>query len=85
MRRYGLTLEDYEKMLEEIGYECPICSSSHFNKPLVVDHNHLTLEVRGLICHNCNSGIGFLRDCPNLLQKALQYLKFKTHENISKS
>lgn len=42
---------------------------------LVVDHNHETGKVRGLLCHNCNRALGLFKDNPSVLQKTFEYLK----------
>lgn len=68
---YGLTQERYEQMLNEQEHKCAICTKL---KPLVVDHDHLTLQVRGLLCQNCNVGIGKLGDNLVGLKLAVQYL-----------
>jgi hypothetical protein len=51
---------------------CAICLQL---KPLVVDHCHTTNVVRGLLCHQCNVGIGFLNDSCEILENAVKYLK----------
>ena len=75
-RNYGITLEDYDRMLEEQEGKCKICGTTEPNGKgrFHVDHNHDTQEVRGLLCHNCNRGIGYLRDDVSIILKALEYL-----------
>lgn len=75
LRKYGLTPEKYEAMSAAQGGVCLICSmkcKTNFN--LAVDHNHATGEVRGLLCANCNKGIGCFQDSPELLRRAADYL-----------
>jgi hypothetical protein len=51
--------------------ECVICGD---NGDLVVDHDHTTGKVRGMLCNHCNRGLGHFRDSPMLLEFAAQYL-----------
>ncbi len=77
-RKYNLTLDDYEKMLQEQNGSCAICfvkAEEEINKILVVDHNHLTGEVRALLCNKCNTAIGLLREDLEIMQRASEYLK----------
>ena len=69
--RYGLTTEQIKEMKKE---GCALCGTT---KNLHVDHNHNTGEVRGILCTNCNRGIGHLQDSPDLLRKAIAYLESK--------
>lgn len=74
---FGLTLDQYAAMVVAQSGKCAICGttkSDRISKYLCVDHNHETGKVRGLLCHNCNRGIGFLKDNVKLLAAALQYL-----------
>lgn len=81
-KRYGITLEDYNRMYEEQNGACDICKQpetrvDHRTKKvsrLAVDHNHTTGKVRSLLCHNCNVSLGGFKDDQNLLWKAIEYL-----------
>lgn len=83
-RNYGIDLNTYKRMLKEQNHQCKVCGSEGFKmKPehnvlLVVDHCHKTSEVRGLLCHNCNRGIGLLQDSVENLQSAIKYLEGST-------
>lgn len=52
--------------------ECTICGDA--STPLVVDHDHKTGQIRGLLCNHCNRGLGHFRDNPELLEYARMYL-----------
>ena len=70
-RRYGLTSADVVAIVEAQGGICVICGASD---PQHVDHDHETGEVRGVICFNCNGGLGQFKDNPSLLLTASRYL-----------
>lgn len=70
--KYNLTQDDYDRMLAEQQGCCAICRTEP--PMLVVDHDHVTGVVRGLLCRNCNLGIGLLRDDVDVLSSAVQYL-----------
>lgn len=70
-QKYGLTPEQYEGMVEATPH-CPICGSE---EPLVVDHDHSTQEVRGLICNHCNLVLGHAKDNIETLKNAIAYLE----------
>lgn len=75
-RKYGITLEEYNKMLADQKNVCAICGLFCTTKRnLAVDHDHDTGEVRGLLCSNCNRGLGHFQDKVNNLEKAIEYLK----------
>jgi hypothetical protein len=77
-RNYGITLEQYELMLEKQNYMCKICQNIEKHKTkinLSVDHCHETKEVRGLLCNNCNLAIGLFNDNINILERTITYLK----------
>lgn len=76
--KYGIGPVEYEAMLVAQNGVCAICKQpEHRNgtKYLCVDHSHVTGNIRGLLCHLCNSGIGKLNDDPNLLRAAASYLE----------
>ena len=70
--RYGLTPEQHAAMVEAQGGLCAICQRK---RKLVVDHCHETGVVRGLLCGECNIGIGKLGDTPASLARAVKYLR----------
>lgn len=77
--RYGITSEDYLKLLESQNFSCAICGNTpeegrEASTKLSVDHCHESGKVRGLLCQKCNTGIGLLGDTKEGLQKALNYL-----------
>jgi hypothetical protein len=74
---YGITLADYNQMFEEQNGFCIICGvhQSEVNKTFCVDHDHETGEVRGLLCDQCNKGLGHFKDNQSFLQKAIDYLR----------
>ncbi len=73
-RTFGLTLEDYDRMLAEQDGGCAICGDPPGTTALHVDHCHETGEVRGLLCFRCNSALGNLRDDPDIITLALVYV-----------
>jgi hypothetical protein len=75
-RRYGLTPNDYDRLLAEQGHRCAICGAPVApGKRLHVDHDHETSKVRGLLCHHCNTSLGGFRDSPAYLANAINYLE----------
>jgi 5-methylcytosine-specific restriction endonuclease McrA len=75
-RNYGLAPEAYGAMLVTQGGRCAICGNPPNDKSLAVDHAHdKSGQVRGLLCAACNTGLGGFRDNPDLLQKAIDYLR----------
>ena len=74
---YGIGYAEYKNMLAAQNDCCAICGtdSTGVRKAFHVDHCHTTGVVRGLLCGNCNSGIGNLRDDVDLLKRAIIYLE----------
>lgn len=80
-RKYGLSPQDYTKLLEAQGGKCAICGRADpgRGKEWPVDHDHNTGAVRGLLCWKCNSALGMLRDSPELCEAAARYLRRGGH------
>ena len=72
--RYDLTLDEYNKLYKEQQGLCNICGK-HF-EVLHVDHNHETEIIRGLLCADCNHGLGSFQDSLLILEAAIRYLKW---------
>jgi hypothetical protein len=72
-RKYGLTEDDYRKLLKQQDNKCIICEQEFADTPNV-DHNHRTGNVRGLLCRPCNRGLGMFKDDALLVYRALRYL-----------
>lgn len=76
LKRFGLTLEAYDALLEAQRGRCFICATEpHPSRCLAVDHDYDTGEVRGLLCDRCNLAIGTLGDCAETIDRALGYLR----------
>lgn len=75
--RYGITKFDFEEIFKKQQYKCKICGKTQLDlKQLFhLDHNHKNFKIRGILCPDCNKGLGFFSDDINLLQKAVGYLK----------
>lgn len=85
---YGITIDDYFALLEKQGGVCAICGRGPENfevtdkngvvksySRFLVDHDHKTGTVRGLLCRGCNSGLGHFQDSTDVMFKAISYLK----------
>lgn len=73
IKKYGITLEQYDEMYTSQGGKCKICKDVY--EVLYVDHNHSTNKVRGLLCNKCNSAIGFLGEKEENFISAMEYLR----------
>lgn len=81
LKKYDITLEEQEKMLRDQDNKCAICGKEIFlfgsskNLTAHVDHDHKTGKVRGLLCQECNTGLGKFMDNTDYLLSAVSYLK----------
>ena len=75
---HGISLADYEHMLVTQNNGCAICAGQNMRHgkpiPFYVDHCHSSGKIRGLLCKECNTAIGMLRDSPTLCEAAARYL-----------
>lgn len=84
-RKYGISYSTYVQMLVNQGFKCAVCGKDHAEVPgnkwakarLAVDHDHITGEIRGLLCFECNTGIGHFGDSPERLRSAARYLELE--------
>ncbi len=75
---YNLTEEQYNQLRKDHNYQCAVCFTPETpEKPLHVDHSHVTGSVRGMLCHMCNKSLGMLLDSPILIGRLMGYIKSK--------
>ncbi len=72
--KYGLTPDGYKSLFNAQNGKCWICGKPPGKRRLAVDHDHATGTVRGLLCHNCNIGLGNFHDNTAHLLRAVEYL-----------
>lgn len=79
LRRYaGITEEQYDAMVEQQGPGCAICGATESvagRAYLPADHDHVTGKFRGILCENCNVGIGYFNDSPERMRAAAEYIE----------
>ena len=79
LREYGMTAQDYTDLFEKQNGCCAICNTTesghNVTNHLLVDHDHSSGTVRGLLCSSCNLMLGKAHDNVDLLTKAINYLK----------
>lgn len=80
-RRYGISVDEYQTIIANQNSICPICEveipdtlAYKGKRPVVVDHNHETGEVRGILCSGCNLVLGHAKENTTILYKAIVYL-----------
>jgi len=77
-RKYGISDEDFQEILESQQGKCAICGTTIFNgkdtKPNI-DHDHKTGKIRGLLCFSCNIALGCFGEDKEVLRSALEYLE----------
>ena len=75
--KYGISIEERDAILKAQNNKCACCETNDPGNKYgwVVDHNHITGQVRGILCHHCNVGLGFVNDDVEKLQKLINYLQ----------
>ena len=81
-RKFNINLIDYNNLMVKQNNVCAVCQNPEVAKDhrtgltrkLSVDHNHKTKKIRGLLCNNCNTALGKIKDDPKLLMKMINYL-----------
>lgn len=74
-KKYGITADQYDEMLKAQGSTCAICHKDKDRISFSVDHDHDTGRIRGILCENCNRGIGMFKHDVQLLELAINYLQ----------
>lgn len=81
-RIYGMTIAEFNAKLEAQGGKCAICgttdpggNSSGNQVSWPIDHNHKTKQNRGILCSKCNMMIGLLKESPEIIASAIEYLR----------
>ena len=81
---FGMSVADYDRISEEQNHVCAICGQSEtlmrrgVLQRLSIDHSHESGKVRGLLCANCNSGLGLFQDNSGVLMSAALYLQLRS-------
>jgi hypothetical protein len=78
-RKYNIDAENKADLLNKQNNRCAICNEE---TKLCVDHDHKTKKVRGLLCHNCNKGLGYFKDSIESLLAAIDYIKNPPADSI---
>jgi len=76
-RAYGISLEDYNEILKNQNFKCAVCEKEHIEaekKRLVVDHCHNSEKIRELLCNNCNTALGLLKENVQVVEKLKDYI-----------
>jgi hypothetical protein len=85
LNSYGIDQDIFDQMLAEQSNACAICRKSFEgeSKGIHIDHDHVTGQVRALLCTTCNTGLGSFMDDQTLLQAAIDYLRYYSPEDAT--
>ena len=82
LRKFGKGTNWYDEKFKEQNGVCAVCGkpetapSWHGPRSLAIDHNHLTGQIRGLLCNNCNNGLGRFKEEIQILKNTIKYLEY---------
>lgn len=79
--RYGLTFKEFEQMRLDANDKCDICERSLSETNIALDHDHLTGDIRGLLCKRCNTALGSFQDSVEMLKRAIEYIELGGFKN----
>jgi hypothetical protein len=75
-RTFGISADDFDALLEAQGGVCAICACAPEREASFhLDHDHVTGDIRGVLCLSCNQGVGQFQDDPELLERAAAYVR----------
>lgn len=82
--RFGISPKQYQELLQKQAHKCAICEKelTFIKNSAVVDHCHGSNKIRGILCRNCNTGLGVFKDNKAFLAKAIYYLENPIAKNI---
>lgn len=76
LNNFGLTQEEYDRLFDFQGNKCAICGTTDPGpRDWSIDHDHFLGDTRGILCKDCNTGLGHFKDREDNLQAAIQYLR----------
>lgn len=86
--KYGIDVSLFNEILKSQGGRCAICGEKAWmpgegkrrKQTFVVDHDHATGKIRGILCGNCNTALGQFKDSVAVLESAIKYLKEQKHD-----
>ena len=84
--RHGISDSMYQRLISYQMFRCGICREvwNPSSKRFAIDHDHKTGKTRGLLCVRCNVGLGYMRDNPEILRSAIEYLEQWSRLNTQK-
>ena len=89
LKQYGLSVEQYEAMVEYQDHKCKVCGEEESamdkngtHRRLAIDHDHDTGQIRGLLCSKCNTALGSFRDNVENLKRAILYLEGSKNSSV---